>query len=85
MISIADKVAADPNYHLTAADVAAWERAHGMIPAGSVVMVRSDWSKRWPDAARIQPADHKFPGATLEAIKLLHLDRKILLPGTYPS
>src|SRR6185295_2770613 len=81
VISIADKVAADPNYHLTAADIRTWERANGMIPAGSVVMVRSDWSKRWPDAARIQPADHKFPGATLEAIKLLHLDRKILLHG----
>jgi len=84
VISIADKVAADANYHLTAADVRAWEREHGMIPAGSVVMVRSDWSKRWPDAARIQPADHKFPGATLEALKLLHLERKILLHGHEP-
>jgi kynurenine formamidase len=84
VISIADKVAADPNYHLTAADVRAWERANGTIPAGSVVMVRSDWSKRWPDASRIQPADHKFPGATLDAIKLLHLERKILLHGHEP-
>jgi hypothetical protein len=47
-------------------------------------MVRSDWSRRWPDATRIQPADHKFPGATLEAIKLLHLERKILLHGHEP-
>lgn len=84
VISIADKVQADPNYHLTVDDVRAWERTHGMVPAGSVVMVRSDWSKRWPDAARIQPADHKFPGATLDAIKLLHLDRRILLHGHEP-
>ncbi len=84
VISIADKVVADPNYHLTAADVHAWERTNGTIPAGSVVMVRSDWSKRWPDAARIQPADGKFPGSTLEAIKLLHLERKILLHGHEP-
>ncbi len=48
VISIADKVAVDRNYHLTAADIRAWERANGMIPSGSVVMVRSDWSKRWP-------------------------------------
>ena len=33
VISIADKVLADVNYHLTAADVRAWERANGMIPA----------------------------------------------------
>jgi kynurenine formamidase len=84
VISIADKVKADANYHLTAADVRAWERANGTIPAGSVVMVRSDWSKRWPDAALIQPADGKFPGVTLEALKLLHLERKILLHGHEP-
>ncbi|MFO1414248.1 MAG: cyclase family protein [Burkholderiales bacterium] len=84
VISIADKVAASPGYHLTADDVRAWERTNGTIPAGSVVMVRSDWSQRWPDAARVQPADGQFPGATLEAIKLLHLERKILLHGHEP-
>jgi kynurenine formamidase len=84
VISIVDKVQADPNYHLTAEDVRTWERTHGVIPAGSVVMVRSDWSKRWPDKARMQPADGKFPGATLDALKLLHLERKILLHGHEP-
>jgi kynurenine formamidase len=84
VISIVDKVQADANYHLTPDDVRAWERAHGIVPAGSVVMVRSDWSKRWPDAARIQPADHKFPGVTLDALKLLHLERQILLHGHEP-
>jgi kynurenine formamidase len=84
VISIADKVKADANHHLTAGDVRAWERTTGTIPAGSVVMVRSDWSKRWPDAARIHPADGRFPGATLEALKLLHLERKILLHGHEP-
>jgi kynurenine formamidase len=84
VISIADKVQMDANYHLTGNDVRTWERTHGMIPAGSVVMVRSDWSKRWPDPARVQPADHKFPGITLEALKLLHLERKILFHGHEP-
>ena len=84
VISIVDKVSADANYHLTADDVRAWERANGTVPAGSVVMVRSDWSKRWPDGSRIQPADHKFPGVTLDALKLLHLERRILLHGHEP-
>ena len=30
---------------------------NGADPCRRVVMVRSDWSKRWPDAARFQPAD----------------------------
>jgi kynurenine formamidase len=64
--------------------VRAWERRHGPVPAGSVVMVRSDWSKRWPDAARFQPADGKFPGVTLDALKYLHLERNILFHGHEP-
>ena len=81
VISIADKVAQDVNYHLTVDDIRAWERRHGRVPAGSVVMVRSDWYKRWPDNARFQPADGKFPGVALDALKFLHLERKILLHG----
>lgn len=84
VISVVDKVQADANYHLTADDVRAFERTNGTVPAGSVVMVRSDWSRRWPDASRIQPADHKFPGVTLDALKLLHLERHILLHGHEP-
>ena len=84
VISIANQVARDVNYHLAPADVLAWEKKHGKVPAGSVVMVRSDWSKRWPDKAKIQPADGKFPGATLDALKLLHLERKVLLHGHEP-
>lgn len=81
VISIAPQVARDVNYHLTAADVRAWESKHGRVPAGSVVMVRSDWYKRWPDSDRFQPADGKFPGVALDALKFLHLERNILLHG----
>lgn len=81
VISIVDKVQADVNYQLSADDVRDWEKANGTVPAGSVVMVRSDWYKRWPDNAQFQPADGKFPGVTLDALKLLHLERNILLHG----
>jgi hypothetical protein len=43
VISIAEQVKTDVNHQLTVADVRAWERRHGRIPAGAVVMVRSDW------------------------------------------
>ena len=51
VISIVDQVATNSGYHLQPADIEHWEHANGTIPAGSVVMVRSDWSKRWPDPA----------------------------------
>jgi kynurenine formamidase len=84
VISVAEKVQRDSNYHLTADDIRNWERQNGAVPTGSVVMVRTDWSKRWPDKERMQPADGKFPGVSLEALKLLHLERNILLHGHEP-
>jgi kynurenine formamidase len=84
VISIVDKVQRDVNYHLSVEDIRAWEQRNGAIPAGCVVMVRSDWSKRWPDPERMQPPDGKFPGVSLDALKLLHLERRILLHGHEP-
>ena len=82
VISIAGQVKKDPGYHLTVADIQAWERRHGRIPAGSVVFVRSDWSKEWPNpelATRTQ-----FPGVKLDALQFLHLQRHILFHGHEP-
>jgi len=82
VIPIQDKVAKNPGYHLTVADILEWEAKHGKIPPGSVVFVRSDWSKEWPNpqlAARTQ-----FPGVKLEALKFLHLQRRILFHGHEP-
>ncbi len=82
VISIVDQVAKDPNYHLQVQDILDWEAKNGQIPAGSVVMVRSDWSKEWPNpelATRTQ-----FPGVSLDALKFLHEQRKILMHGHEP-
>ena len=42
VIDLHDKVARNPGYHMTVADIADWERDHGRVPEGSVVMMRSD-------------------------------------------
>ncbi|HEY9707640.1 MAG TPA: cyclase family protein, partial [Oculatellaceae cyanobacterium] len=82
VIPIQDKVAKDPNYHLTVEDILAWEKKHGPIPEGSVVFVRSDWSKEWPHPELAKKK--KFPGVTLDALKFLHIQRKILFHGHEP-
>jgi kynurenine formamidase len=82
VISIVKQVKANFNYALTVADIKAWERAHGRIPRGSVVMVRSDWSKRWPDPVLSQLT--KFPGVSLAALAFLHKRRHILFHGHEP-
>jgi len=82
VIPIQDKVARDPGYHLTVQDILDWETKHGRIPPGSVVFIRSDWSKDWaaPGIATRTP----FPGVKLEALKFLHEQRRILFHGHEP-
>jgi kynurenine formamidase len=82
VINIAPQVIKDPGYHLQISDVEAWEKKHGRIPEGSVVMVRSDWYKKWDDLERYRTAP--FPGVSLAALKFLHLERKILMHGHEP-
>jgi len=82
VISIVKQVRKDFNYSLKVSDIRAWERKHGTIPAGSVVFVRSDWSKRWPDPALSTLKE--FPGVSLPALKFLHLQRHILFHGHEP-
>jgi kynurenine formamidase len=79
VISIVEQAAKAAGYQLNVDDILAWEKAHGPIPAGSVVFIRSDWSKHWeePDFATRRP----FPGATLAAIQFLHQQRHILFHG----
>jgi kynurenine formamidase len=82
VVNIAPKVAVDPGYQATVADIKAWERRHGTVPAGSVVMIRSDWSKKWNDPKRF--TTQPFPGVTLAALKYLYLDRHVLMHGHEP-
>jgi kynurenine formamidase len=82
VISIVEKVARDPGYHLAVADIRAWEKRHGRVPAGAVVFVRSDWAKRWPDPALA--TTRPFPGVGLAALKFLHEKRRILMHGHEP-
>jgi kynurenine formamidase len=82
VISIVDQVKHFKGYQMTLADIREWERRNGEIPAGSVVMVRSDWSRLWDSDPRAFAAvDGQFPGVSLEAVKFLHLTRHILYHG----
>ncbi len=82
VISIVEQVAENPGYSLQVDDIKRWEKAHGRIPEGSVVMVRSDWSKQWPDPTLATQAI--FPGVSLAALQYLHEQRHILFHGHEP-
>lgn len=82
VISIVDSLTVHPGYHLQVADIEHWEQAHGRIPKGAVVMVRSDWSKSWRDPGLATRTP--FAGVSLSALQFLHRERHILFHGHEP-
>jgi kynurenine formamidase len=49
VIDVAEKCAADRDYEIGVADLRAWEEKHGRQLVEMVVLLRTGWSKRWPD------------------------------------
>jgi len=72
--------AKDVDYQLPAGRVEEWEKRHGRIPEGAIVLLRTGWAARWPDAQRYRNQDARgkmhFPGISVEAAKLL-IARKV--------
>lgn len=85
VLDIHEKAAQNPDYVVTINDVRAWENRNGSIPEGSFVVLRTDWSKRWPDVAAMRNADKDgvahYPGWSLEVLKYLCEERKITASG----
>ena len=74
----------DSDYRLTVADVRDWEKRHGKIVPGTIVLLRTGWGKRWPDRRRYfgddTPGDAShlhFPSYGKEAAELLVRERKV--------
>lgn len=84
-LDVHEEVSKNPDYTLPVERIKRWERDHGPIPAGAFVALRTDWSKRWPDAARMENKDAggvaHYPGWSLPALKYLYKERKITASG----
>ena len=80
ILDVRTEGAKDADYQLRAARVGEWEKSHGRIAEGSIVLLRTGWAARWPDAQKYRNQDAQgrmhFPGFSVEAVKLL-LERKV--------
>src|SRR5260370_22222548 len=47
----------DADYQLPGARGEAWEKAHGRITEGSIVLLRTGWASRWPVAQKYSSQD----------------------------
>ena len=88
VLDVTTQAAADPDYLLTVETIEAWEAEHGSIPPSSIVLLRTGWSSRWPQAVPYLGDDTRgdasglhFPGFGENAVRLLVEERGIALLG----
>ncbi len=88
VVDVRQAAAADPDYRLTPADIEADEAVHGRVPEGSLVLLRTGWGARWPDAGAYlgddTPGDASnlhFPSYGEEAARLLIAERGVIALG----
>jgi kynurenine formamidase len=85
VIDVHGEAEKNPDYTLTIERIKKWEADHGRFPAGAFVAMRTDWSKRWPDAAAMGNKDSAgvshYPGWSMPALKYLYEECKITASG----
>ncbi|MEZ5317155.1 MAG: cyclase family protein [Vicinamibacterales bacterium] len=77
---------ADPDYQVTVADLEAWEATHGEMEDDAILLIRTGFSSRWPDAARYLGTAERgeaavpklhFPGLHPDAARWLVANRRL--------
>jgi kynurenine formamidase len=90
VIDVTEAAARDADYQVTVADFERHEQAHGPITPDMIVLLRSGFSSRWPDAARYLGTAERgeqavaklhFPGLHPDAARWLVLNRPIKAIG----
>ncbi len=80
VIDCSREAAENPDFLMTADYVQAWEREHGEIPAGSWVLMRTDWSKRTTaeEFLNVDENGPHSPGPSLDCVQYLANTRDVL-------
>jgi kynurenine formamidase len=88
VIDVTARTARDRDYRVTREDVEQFEKMHGRIAPGTIVLARTGWSRHWPDRKAYlgddTPGDASnlhFPGYGESAARLLVEDREVSTLG----
>jgi kynurenine formamidase len=80
VLDVCAEGAREADYRLPAERIFDWEKRHGNIPEGAIVLLRTGWAARWPDAQQYRNLDAQgrmhFPGFSAEAAQLL-IERRV--------
>ncbi|HKQ61213.1 MAG TPA: cyclase family protein [Candidatus Polarisedimenticolaceae bacterium] len=75
VVDVSAACATDRDYLVKVADLEAWENAHGPIPDGAIVLLRTGFGRYWPDRERYLGTAERGP----DAVPKLHF------PGLDPT
>jgi kynurenine formamidase len=80
VIDLRHQADSSADYRVSPQDIIAWEKTHGRLQEGTIVLIRTGWGSRWPDRARYLGtaktgqagvAELHFPGLTVVSARLL--------------
>lgn len=75
VIDVTEACARDRDHLVTVAEIRAFEKEHGRLPEGAIVLLRTGFGRFWPDRVRYMGTDRRGP----EAVAELHF------PGLAPD
>ncbi|MFN2426759.1 MAG: cyclase family protein [Candidatus Binatia bacterium] len=88
VIDVESGAAMSPDYELALSDILSFEARHGPITKGTIVLMRTGWSKRWPDKREYlgddtpgEASNLHFPGFGEAAMRILVQQRGVAAVG----
>ncbi|XP_046576625.1 isatin hydrolase-like [Haliotis rubra] len=88
VIDVTSQAERDHDYRVTKSDFDRYEREHGRIPHGAIVLMNSGWGARFQDKKLVfnsekvdDPSTFHFPGYHEDAISWLLTNRKVSMVG----
>ena len=90
VVDVSKQCQANPDYQVSVSDFQTWEKTNGAIPKDAIVLLRTGYSKYWPDRKKYLGTDERgaqavpklhFPGLNPEAARWLTQQRSIKAIG----
>jgi kynurenine formamidase len=73
VVDVSEAASSNADYRVTATDLEHWEKIHGPMPRGCLVLIRTGWASRWPSQSRYMNEDARgvfhFPGISLDGAR----------------
>jgi kynurenine formamidase len=75
VVDVTDKAAGNRDYQVSVTDFESWEKTHGRLPEGVIVLLRTGFGRFWPDRAAYMGTDERGQDAVA----------KLSFPGLHPD